>query len=170
MARVLLCDQFELLKGSCILFVLHVDLTKAKVRRHRLLIQLDAVFEVLLGFTVLANVGQLGRQVNASTEVSLIVQQALLKVVDGRAKFLALLILAAKIEVTLQVDFLEFTRHALLYAYLELFHGILLFTLLLVYATKGDVGVGNLWVNCERLLDHLDGLVHLAVVTTEYLA
>ena len=65
-------------------------------------VELNAVSEVLLGFKVVAVVGQLSCKMDARSKVTLVDRQTLLKVVNSLFGVLNSLILAPKIEISLQ--------------------------------------------------------------------
>jgi len=104
MLIIIFNDKSIMTQGLLCIAKLVQNLSKPKVSWYTCWIEFDAVLEVLFSFVEIATVCKLGGQMDAGTEVTLVVEEALLEVVDRVLEFFDSFILAAKMEMSLEVD------------------------------------------------------------------
>ena len=104
MLIIIFNDKSIMTQGLLCIAKLVQNLAKPKVSWYTCWIEFDAVLEVLFSFVEIATVCKLGGQMDAGTEVTLVVEEALLEVIDGVLEFFDSFILTAKMEMSLEVD------------------------------------------------------------------
>jgi len=168
MCWVVVDDKSVVLDGVLDMLELMEDLSKAKVSWYTHRIKLDAVSKVFLRLKEVTRVSKLCGQMNACSKVTLIMEQALLEMVDGLFELLELFKLASDMEVSLKVALLlhgVWVGSENLQTFLEGLKSILILVLLLKNTTKLDIGFSKLRVDFDDLENNLVSLVELFIIT-----
>ena len=168
MCGVVVDDKSVVLDGVLDMLELMEDLSKAKVSWYTHRIKLDAVSKVFLRLEEVTRVSKLCGQMNACSKVTLIMEQALLEMVDGLFELLELFKLASDMEVSLKVALLlhgVWVGSENLQTFLEGLKSILILVLLLKNTTKLDIGFSKLRVDFDDLENNLVSLVELFIIT-----
>jgi len=168
MCWVVVDDKSVVLDGVLDMLELMEDLSKAKVSWYTHRIKLDAVSKVFLRLEEVTRVSKLCGQMNACSKVTLIMEQALLEMVDGLFELLELFKLASDMEVSLKVALLlhgVWVGSENLQTFLEGLKSILILVLLLKNTTKLDIGFSKLRVDFDDLENNLVSLVELFIIT-----
>jgi hypothetical protein len=165
--RVVINDKAVMFDSVICLVKLMQNLAKTEMSRHTHRIQLDAVSKILFSLVEVSGVCKLSSEMNACTEVALVVQQTLFKVIDRLFELLQFFELTANVEVSLKIALLFHIVGVVnknLQTLLEGFKSFVVLVFLFKDAAKLNVCLSKLRVLGDYLRNEFVGVVDVFVI------